>query len=57
MNVDNGNIYGPDDAVPDGVELTEIDKEQFDSLRASRKADVEEAQRRIEQRQTNPGRN
>jgi len=56
MNVENGNIYGPSDPVPEGVELTEIEKDQYDALREMRQRDVEEAMRRIEQRQGNPGR-
>ena len=56
MDPNTGNIYGPDDPRPEGVELTEIEKDQYDSLVAFRKKDVEEAGRRIDQRKANPGR-
>ena len=56
MDASNGNIYGPGEPVPEGVELTEIEKEQYDALRKVRQRDVEDAMRRIQQRQSNPGR-
>ncbi len=51
-----GNIYGPDDEKPEGVELIEIERDYYEALRAERQRDVEEAIRRVAQRQTNPGR-
>ena len=59
MNTENGNIYGPGDPVPEGVELTEIDKSHFDALKAERVKDIAEAMRRQAQgprSQGNPGR-
>ena len=46
MNLETGNIYGPDDPVPDGVFLKEIDPDFFAELRATRQKDIEEAERR-----------
>ena len=56
MQADTGNVYGPDDVKPEGVDLIEIEKAMYDALVAERQKDVEAALRASANKQKNPGR-